>query len=188
MVFLENVEGIISAKLTGDNWPDPAGTPVLLHILRELERCGYTVEAGVFSAAEVGAPHQRKRVFILAKSSKPGLQRRERPGAYEERQAQRCGLWPARPGEPQHEWEEPRVVGNPKTDHERRRLQPGDHREGIADRRSSRSKGTKTHSGLGGTANGPTPRLDRLRLLGNGVVPQTAEKAFITLYNRSPTV
>jgi hypothetical protein len=25
--------------------------------------------------------------------------------------------------------------------------------------------------------------VDRLRLLGNGVVPQTAEKAFRTLYN-----
>jgi len=27
---------------------------------------GYSVEAGIFSASEVGAPHQRKRLFILA--------------------------------------------------------------------------------------------------------------------------
>ena len=65
-VFLENVEGIISAKLKSDGWSDPVGTPVLLHVIRELERVGYQCAWGVFSAAEVGAPHQRKRVFILA--------------------------------------------------------------------------------------------------------------------------
>ena len=65
LVFFENVEGIISSKLTGTEWSDPAGTSVLLHVLRELERLGYRATAGVFSAREVGLPHQRKRVFIL---------------------------------------------------------------------------------------------------------------------------
>ena len=65
-VFLENVEGIVSAKLAGDGWNDPSGTPVLLHVIRELERLDYTAEAGVFSASECEAPHQRKRLFILA--------------------------------------------------------------------------------------------------------------------------
>jgi DNA (cytosine-5)-methyltransferase 1 len=32
----------------------------------DLEQLGYTVEEGIFSAEEVGAPHQRKRLFILA--------------------------------------------------------------------------------------------------------------------------
>lgn len=67
LVFLENVEGIISAKLKGEGWRDPAGTPVLLHVLRELERVGYRATAGVFSSAEIGASHQRKRVYILAR-------------------------------------------------------------------------------------------------------------------------
>jgi len=66
IVFLENVEGIISSKLNGEGWNDPAGTPVLLHVLRELERVGYKTTAGVFSASECRAPHQRKRVFIMA--------------------------------------------------------------------------------------------------------------------------
>lgn len=65
IVFFENVEGIITSKLTGSEWADPEGTPVLLHVLRELERMGYEATAGVFSASEVGAPHQRKRVFIM---------------------------------------------------------------------------------------------------------------------------
>ncbi len=59
LVFLENVEGIISAKM-------PDGTSVLQYVLRELESLGYRATAGVFSASEVGAAHQRKRVFILA--------------------------------------------------------------------------------------------------------------------------
>jgi len=83
IVFLENVEGIISAKLSGDNWSDPAGTPVLLHVLRELERVGYKATAGVFSASEVGAPHQRKRVFILGYSEHYGLPTLKKLRGYE---------------------------------------------------------------------------------------------------------
>jgi DNA (cytosine-5)-methyltransferase 1 len=59
-VFLENVDGIVSSK-TAD------GESVLLYVLRDLETRGYTCTWGTFSAAEVGAPHLRKRVFILAK-------------------------------------------------------------------------------------------------------------------------
>jgi len=59
-VFLENVEGIVSSK-TAD------GESVLLYVLRDLESRGYTCSWGTFSAAEIGAPHLRKRVFILAK-------------------------------------------------------------------------------------------------------------------------
>jgi DNA (cytosine-5)-methyltransferase 1 len=72
IVFFENVEGIISSKLKSDDWSDPKGTSVLLHVLRELERLGYDAEAGVFSASEVGAPHQRKRVFIMGVRSDLG--------------------------------------------------------------------------------------------------------------------
>ena len=126
-VFLENVEGIVSSKLKGDHWADPEGTPVLLHVLRELERIGYEPTWGVFSACEVWAPHRRKRIFILAR--RPGApdlpyrdstrlegydgyehdeigQGRLRPaGSFD---ADHFPLWPASPG-PQYEWEPPRV-------------------------------------------------------------------------------
>ena len=58
-VVLENVQGIISSK-TGD------GESVLKYVLGDMEQRGYRTSWGVFSAEEVGAPHQRKRVFILA--------------------------------------------------------------------------------------------------------------------------
>lgn len=65
-VFLENVTGILHAKLGGDGWADPAGTPVGLHVIRELQRLGYQATLGIFSASEVGLPHERKRVFFAA--------------------------------------------------------------------------------------------------------------------------
>ena len=281
IVFLENVAGIISAK-TAD------GDSVLQYVLRELEGLGYRATAGIFSAEEVGAPHQRKRVFIMAyrnsvrhdgrelsdrdggwslpKQAQPRTeqplvrgeaegcsgdsrtemgnsermresqpqggeqdkrgrtqhsseelgnasdlrpcehssdsretgtdQSREERGLYESQRASSlsrygsqsqgsqelahhsseratagisgqdegqegqskepdyCSYgWPSRPGEPQYEWEEPRVTG-------------------------------QAESKLGRTPNGSSSRVDRLRLLGNGVVPATAAKAFVTLIQR----
>jgi DNA (cytosine-5)-methyltransferase 1 len=92
---------------------------------------GYRTTWGIFSAAEVGAPHQRKRVFILAdrdggrgwEDFLPTELRSawtEQPpggawpgsGATEGREV--SGAWPSRPGEPQHGWEPPRVVVDAK--------------------------------------------------------------------------
>jgi DNA (cytosine-5)-methyltransferase 1 len=272
-IFLENVQGILSCKTN-------EGEPVLQYVLRTLEELGYRATAGIFSASEVGAPHQRKRVFILAYrnsirhdgrelSDRDGRwslpkQAQPRPGKPlvwgevegcggdsrtvlgnpstdelqigcpeaigEERQSEqgrlqesqrgsieptelgntrsseshgvadeertcvsttrdtsqelpnsncgrgkiqdqrqitgeslpKCvsgawGSWPSRPGEFQHEWEEPRVV--------------------------------KTESGLGRATDGTSSRvdanrIDRLRCLGNGVLPATAAKAFVVLSHR----
>jgi len=65
IVFFENVEGILTSQLKSEGWSDPLGTNVLHHVLRELERLGYQATAGIFSASEIGATHQRKRLFIL---------------------------------------------------------------------------------------------------------------------------
>ena len=108
--FFENVEGHISLGLR--------------EVISELEGLGYKVAWGIFSAREVGAPHQRKRVFILAHLRSEGLQGREWIWQAGE-EGQPCGhvtecggstAWPSRPGQPQHGWEPPRVVGNSKHD------------------------------------------------------------------------
>ena len=52
-VVLENVPGLISSGLIWD-------------VLGDLSACGYDAEWSLVSAAEMGAPHLRERVFIVA--------------------------------------------------------------------------------------------------------------------------
>ena len=59
--FFENVEGHITLGLED--------------VVRDLGRLGYVTTWGIFSAAEVGASHSRKRVFILAHSQSDGSSR-----------------------------------------------------------------------------------------------------------------
>jgi len=148
--FFENVEGHISLGLSS--------------VISDLEELGYTVSWGIFSAREVGAPHQRKRVFILGYSNSTpwfNVCGEERIGeelhelgiassnhnlanscgnghdgwpiqdgvcgrsvsqlpqplqgecaAVRSEVERCCDMWPSRPGQPQHGWEPPRVVGN----------------------------------------------------------------------------
>lgn len=199
--FGENVSGHLSL-----------GFPTVYRSLRNL---GYKVEAGLFTAEEVGAPHKRERLFILANNEASGfkgsnlsirqsqrqkqtsvnimwiseladiafLAKREqnnktRPNTRQNTRQDTCGrskqMWPSRPGQPQYEWEEPRVVDN--TQHRRhkpkkRQIQTG--RDGV-----EYTNEGQTQSRLGRAVNGTSSRVDRLRLLGNGVVPQQAELAF----------
>jgi site-specific DNA-cytosine methylase len=48
----------------------------LREVIDDLEGAGYSATWGIFSAAEVGAPHQRKRVYILADSAGKFSERR----------------------------------------------------------------------------------------------------------------
>jgi len=96
------------------------------------------------------------------------------------------GLWPAGPGHPQHEWEEPRVVNSESTE----RWGPfntdnkGWRLEEVG--RSDRTDGPvrQAQPKLGRTIDGNRDRVDRLRLLGNGVVPDTVERAFRVLSDK----
>ncbi|RPJ38496.1 MAG: hypothetical protein EHM35_04430 [Planctomycetaceae bacterium] len=326
--FFENVPGHLSL-----------GFPAVYRSLRDL---GYSVEAGLFTAAECGAPHKRERLFILAHAASgrgrhndgaiPGTDdraRRESPsilrsetsggggnqaddvpdaprrgrrelrgpqqqaggglaesgGDVADTSSQRVqgpeptrpilalrspdehggsDRWPAGPGQPQYEWEEPRTVvyargpqsrglsgsgrqalseagrtgadlehptstgaepaeqsgqrtspesaspvvdaprlhgagagrqlrgrrgvceaggpvGQPQGDNERRISKPSMHRQGVKAGGSSRQENTEIEPGLGRAVDGPSCRVDRLRLLGNGVVPAQAERALKSL-------
>ena len=116
--------------------------------------------------------------------------------------------WPARPGEEQYEWEEPRVVADCKVKRcGGRKDKDGENREGLSEQEGeersilrSKTEGcsgdgettlNEAQSELGGAVDGSAcgvdpiaNRVDRLRLLGNGVVSQTAELAWKTLWKK----
>lgn len=105
--FFENVEGHVSLGLP--------------NVIEDLAGLGYRTTWGIFSASEVGAPHQRKRVFILAYRECEGLERfynrntSAEPAEYVGADAWASGerdAWPSRPGEQQFAWEPPRVVAD----------------------------------------------------------------------------
>ena len=207
--FFENVEGHISLGLR--------------EVIEDLESLGYATTWGIFSAAEVGAPHQRKRVYILAdaKSQRYGA-RREKRDIYQEngRQNGECVPEPAiastRSGgesQPLANSDSERQPGWFETNGRQARSSvEGSDEPNLANAISEGSQGRlhrrqdkKRQSelryagcgssarqqqgqeiwdfepGLGRVVDGCADRVDRIRLLGNGVVPQTAAKAWITL-------
>ena len=181
-VFLENVEGHISLGLST--------------VISDLEEDGYRATWGIFSAAEVGASHQRKRVFIygeLADTSSAraatwlseSQQRKEGHAEKPDNGGNR--RFPARPGQPQFHWEEPRTVVNTRraeslglSDKERTGLS----KVGESDSRKAEPKLGGATDGCTSTVDATANRVDRLRLLGNGVVPATAAKAWTVLSKR----
>ena len=150
MAVLENVQGHVSKGLR--------------EVLEDLDELGFNAEWGVYTAAQAGAPHQRRRIFIVAYRNGDGrlgeclrlLGRGPQQGGSE---ATRCGQdaahsWP--PG-PADDWS-----GEPEE------MYPA------------------TEPEVCGEVDGVPGRVDRLRALGNAVVPQQAELAIKELIARIP--
>ena len=116
-VFLENVPAI---RKRGS-----------ARIISGLSRLGYVCRWTTVTAAEVGAPHIRKRWFLLAHSNRKGLERQLQP------------------------WGIPKKLSSP-----------------------DRSGWWSTEPSVGRVANGVPARVDRIKGLGNAVVPLQAKVAF----------
>lgn len=243
--FFENVEGHISLGLR--------------EVISDLESLGYKTTWGIFSAREVGAPHQRKRVYILGNSEHYGSSTSEirggasstsnntTQGQNEASKSQRAsqpncgsdlsganiladsngvrcdrGLLPNRVSErsmaiktqqrPQQPvvWSKVEGCGGDSGEDELANsidegLQRGNksrkdapeiigrqegayggarQQSGLSSMDGNRKEGWEPEPRLGRVVDGCPDRVDRIRLLGNGVVPQTAAKAWITLNKR----
>lgn len=76
LVIIENVRGLLSAKTADSQEVERVGPGggvrmerthrAMGRVLRDLADLGFDAEWGVFRASDVGAPHRRERVFILA--------------------------------------------------------------------------------------------------------------------------
>ena len=142
-------------------------------VLGTLAEIGYDAEWHCIPAAAVGAPHIRDRVFVLANRTSNGRQQRQ-PNARRRSQG---------PG--QGKEYRPLCSGKNVADSARGGLEAGSGlwRNGEPSGRwqlawRGEDRGQKQWAiepGVGRVADGVSSRVDRLRGLGNAVVPQVAE-------------
>ena len=204
--FFENVEGHISLGLSS--------------VISDMEEDGYSTTWQIFSASEVGAPHQRKRVYILGSlqyantdsgdgSSK---QEREHEGAEElsrssegrvgspfpDTNSSRCQQGnqetEGQPSEQLNGDSLQRKTTYPDIERLQGRLQRGiidpqgweEQEVRCTTQRSDRWSWDRhniwsSEPNVDRVVDGCADRVDRIRLLGNGVVPQTAARAWEVL-------
>jgi DNA (cytosine-5)-methyltransferase 1 len=166
-VVAENVTGIIGLALDT--------------VLADLEREGYASRAIIVPAAAVDAPHKRDRVWIISRSISNSQsirpQRVISTGRIEKGSIERAETEPARVcrSEPVAHSNSKRGcggnsigenaahVGKPPTSE-------GNHSRGV--------ESWPAEPELGRVANGVSNRVDRIKGLGNAIVPQVAYKLF----------
>ena len=203
--MFENVEGHISLGLR--------------EVIGDLEGAGYSATWGIFSAAEVGAPHQRKRVYILASSrdwDANGIDDSQKQGISQGQDSQPSGVCAnvANSDSKQQRRDsaldkntqrqtisgtKPSWRGSDLADTGSEGLQgfwaecglpkSGSKEQvgGGGDDKSTRLPSPtewEPEPGLGRVVDGCADRVDRIRLLGNGVVPKTAARAWEILSSR----
>jgi len=207
--FFENVEGHISLGLR--------------EVISDLESLGYKTTWGIFSAREVGAPHQRKRVYILADSTVNGDRgalravsskddRVRESEEYREGESVKSfdagedgafimadsnnGQRELKDEEIRARWDSAVDGGKYLADTESLRVQglrpsgveksdsPGQAKLSLRQSQRTRYATWDAEPELGRVVDGCADRVDRIRLLGNSVVPATAAKAWRVLNDR----
>jgi len=181
--FFENVEGHVSLGLST--------------VVSDLEEDGYRSAWGIFSAREVGAPHQRKRVYILGNSEHYGLSTSEvRGGASttsnNTAQGQNEAIKSQRASQPDcgGDLSGANIMANSNNKRFGQSKQANETQSskrldsGSVSQRKNVAYKWPPEPRVGRVVDGCADRVDRIRMLGNGVVPQTAAKAYITLRER----
>ena len=154
LVFIENVAVLRSRGLD--------------QVLADLAALGFDAEWDCFRASDVGAPHRRERIFILA-HTKHTHGRSEAVVHADSSGSQGRGVRGLRGADERTTW----PPGPEEFDQWREFLRLRPHLEPAVCRVAH------------GLAGGLVDRTDRLRLLGNGVVPQVAALAFTSLLRRA---
>ncbi|MFN3766796.1 MAG: DNA cytosine methyltransferase [Ectopseudomonas guguanensis] len=170
-------------------------------VISDLAQLGYDASWLRLSASDLGAPHQRDRLWLVAhangaRQSQPARGEQERrlgaqlsgqtlaDAAGQRRQAQRQpgGLPPQEP----KPWRDGAAVANPNSFGQQQMEQPISHRSqsqgptGTPEHRriTGRWKRWPAEPGMGRVADGVANRVDRIKALGNGQVSRVGAAAF----------
>jgi len=160
-VFVENVAALTNRGLDA--------------VLGSLADLGFDAEWGCLSAEAVGAPHRRQRLWMAAYAN--GSQLRNKQVYLAKQQSQTI---PSNDGSAQ-------LVADANG---QRRLQPERSKQSQRRRACDRSQEDgatlwwTTEPDVGRVAHGVASRMDRLRTLGNGQVPEVARTAWNLLLER----
>ena len=144
-------------------------------VLRDLSQIGYDCEWHVISASAVGAPHRRERVWIIANAN--GVGRDSRGDNREKRHLQRdkkrnaSTLLPDRKQSKSNVGEVCTVLPNANVFGTQIQIEG----EQPAKQMLERFGWWETEPGVDRVAHGIPRRVDRLKGLGNAVVPQSVE-------------
>lgn len=177
-VFVENVAALLARGLD--------------RVLGDLAALGFDAEWGCLGADDAGAPHGRQRVFVLAHSRRKRFVRVQPEP--EPRGSETAALGGAGPllADPDLDRREVERIGGLRVNgdalgwrHPDRRRRPWP--PGPADAEGWRqylNSWPGAEPALRRSADGMARQVDRLRLLGNGVVPDQAALAFRVLWER----
>ena len=165
----ENVPGIL--RLAADD------------VCADLERQGYEVGIWSFEAAAVGAMHRRERIFFVAHAGRALRQRVQKAGDIQGKDEQGAAFAVERP--------DSAFIANAGCERRKEQQQSIEAKQAYSKLRSNSRRGAEPGMGrsfngfsnimdgsISPTATGILNRVNRLRALGNAVVPQQAYPIF----------
>lgn len=150
-VFVENVAALLARGLGG--------------VLGDLAALGYDAEWDCIPASAVGAPHQRDRLWVVAHSTRAGLEGSRLPGRSAERGS----------AIPHTDTQRLQKRGLSAAARRGTGIYPDRSRKGRRGTFLQRQYQWAPEPSVGRVAHGVPARVDRLRALGNAVVPQIPE-------------
>jgi DNA (cytosine-5)-methyltransferase 1 len=134
-------------------------------VLSDLAEIGYNAEWQIISAADMGAPHKRERIWIFAYSDSTFSQRKRESGGHEKKNAgepSQCNAGP------KSEVADTKSANDKRWNRKRKSKQV----------QFGGSSWWTVEPNVGRLANGVSNRVDRLKGLGNSIVPQISQLLF----------
>ena len=176
------------ARILQPRWLLLENVPALLargmgKVLSELADSGYDAQWRVLSAAEVGAPHLRKRLFIfctLADADNQNVMQHRRPSGHYKQGRRGMATRTETVQQKNRETASERPAGCREAVADTNSTGCSEQRRPLTDETqyaaTQCSGWWSVEPGLGRVANGVPHRVDRLRGIGNAVVPQCIEE------------